>query len=147
MKSTGQILSSVKNQICWRPWRGGRDAIFFEFGDKLPNKPGDKELRRGTYTIGITPCPWQIFKDGELFFNDQTEFKKMDELQKEFENQKLLDIEFDKELHEESIIFSGGLTIRTYHNRPDDEWHILTPDATLVVFKDRIEISPAEGTT
>ncbi len=145
METKEQVLAQVKNQVCWRPWRGGRSAIFFEFGDKLPNKSGDKELRRGSFTVGITACPWQVFRNGELFFNDQTDFKKMDELQHEFEGQKLVDIEFDNELHEEAIIFSGGLTIRTYHNQPNDEWYILTPNVELVILRDRIEIAPAEG--
>lgn len=139
-----EIISKIIDQVCWRAWRGYRSAIFFEFGDKLPNRPGETDLRRGTFTIGVTPCPWQVFKNGELLFNDQTDFKKMDDLQKQFENQKLLNIQFDKQLHEESILFSGGLTIKTYHNEPDDAWDILSPDTTLVFFKDRVDISPAE---
>ena len=68
----------------------------------------------------------------------------MDKHLEEFNDQKLLDIKFDTTLHEESIVFSNALTIQTYHNQPDDEWHIITPEIELVVFKDTVKIEPAE---
>lgn len=143
METKEQIVAAIKNQVCFRPWRGGRDALFFELG-KLSPKPRDRNSQRGTFTIGVTACPWQIFKDEQLFFNDQSDFKQMDERIGEFEGKTLIDIKFHPELHEEEIVFTGGFVIHTYHNHPEDEWYILTPSVEFVVLKDTTEIVPAE---
>lgn len=142
MKTQEKIISELVGNVCWRPWRGVGPVVFLELGEKFPDKKGG-ELRKGTYTIGLN-CHWQVFKNGELLFNDSLDLKELDQKILLFNQAKLTEIIFNRKLHEEIIIFSNGLEIHTYHRNTDDEWHILTPELECVFYRDKTEIGSLE---
>ncbi len=118
--------------------------MYFELGDKFPNKLGEKELRKGTYTIGLTTCPWHAFQNAKLIFGVDSSYAQIDEGLKIFKNKQLKEIQFVASNHEASLIFSDGLIVRVHYSDSRDEWDILTPTNEVVINKDHIVISPAE---
>lgn len=142
MKTKEEIINQLIGNTCWRAWRGAGPAIFFEFGEKLPDRKGG-EPRKGTYSIGFS-CPWQVFKDGQVWFNYSSNLNEMDQKIMSFTNTEMTGIKFDSDLHEETLVFSNGLEIKTYHNQADDQWHILTPEVECVFYQDKVEIGPLD---
>lgn len=142
MNTQEEIITRLVGNNCWRAWRGVGTALFFEFGEKFPDRKGG-ELRRGTYTIGLS-CPWQVYQKGVLLFNDTLDLKELDKKILIFNEAKVTEILFDSDLHEEKIVFSNGFEIHTYHNQPNDQWHILTPKLECVFYRDKTEISALE---
>lgn len=142
MKTQEQIIRELIGETCWRAWRGVGTAVFFEFGEKLADRKGG-EARKGTYTIGLS-CPWQIFQKNIIVFNDTIDLKELDQKILLFNDLKVTEINFDLGLHEDRILFKNGLEIHNYHNRSDDQWHIVTPDLECIFYKDKTVIGPIE---
>lgn len=121
------ILEEIIGLSCWRPWRGAGYAIYLELGDKLPNNPGESELRKGSYSIGLVSCPWFVYRDNQLLFGTNSSLSEIDQKIPILSNQKLVDIKENNEKHETSLFFANNLSIVISYTNPKDEWVVLTP--------------------
>lgn len=143
MNSLDEITTKIKNQKCWRPWRGAGFAVYFELGDKLTNHKNE-EPSKGTYTIGLTVCPWYVFKRDKLIFGVESSYEEIDKDLKIFKGKTLQEIQFDEKKYEAKAIFSDGLSIKIHYSDLRDEWCILTPKVELIISREKTAVSPSE---
>lgn len=138
------IINQLKGQKCWRPWRGAAYTIYLELGEKHPNRKGEKELRKGSYTIGLTNCPWYVLQNNQLMFGTDSTYEQIDEHLTVFACKTVENIQIDRGDYEGIVTFSEGLVIKIKYSDPRDEWDIITLENEVVVTKDKIAITPAE---
>lgn len=144
MKNITEIIIELKNKPCWRAWRGAGYTVYLELGDKLPNRPGEQELRKGEFSIGLTSCPWSVYKDDIFLFGTDSSYSEIDEALSILEGKKIQEVTLNDELNIAEIQFSDKILIKISYEDPRDEWCILTSKAEAVISKEKIEINTAE---
>jgi hypothetical protein len=136
-----EIFNQLINQPCWRIWRGGGSAVFFELGKKLTNKDSDKPTQ-GEFSISLSSVKWSIQKSGKNLFSDDTDYKEMDNQISKLGLLTLKEIKFlDKE---EIIEFDDGISVVMKHPRLKDEWYILTPANEVIISGSGVSVEDAE---
>ncbi|MEP7167633.1 MAG: hypothetical protein ABI758_06695 [Candidatus Woesebacteria bacterium] len=144
MKDISNIFNQVENQVCWRSWRGAGYTIFLEMGKKFPNRPKEKELKKGEYTIGLTSCPWHVFQNDVLLFGTDSSYAQIDEALPILQGKTIEAILLNKDNATAQLKLTDSILIKIGYQDPRDEWCILTPQEEAVITKEKLEISPAE---
>jgi hypothetical protein len=137
MNSYSDMINEVSNQICWSTWRGYHAAVFFELGGKRPSKNGE-EPTRGTYTIALDMCDWEICKQNRTLVTSNSTWADMDAKLQLLKNKVLLYVDMDEASHVFELHFSDKFTVKISLKENNAEWHILKGEIACVFQKDQI---------
>lgn len=134
------IFDQLINQPCWRIWRGGGSAVFFELGKKMIDK-GGSEPSQGEFSISLSSAKWSIKKNGKNLLNDDADYKVMDN---QISKLGLLILKEIKLLDKQEIIQFDDISIVINHPRLKDEWYILTPTNEIIISGNGVSIEETE---